>query len=176
MGARGLLGAFALVAIGACTGSQPKPDGPLIDSLQMQGAKQINQGDVGKKILTTPSSIVPGWTPFFGHDEYFDQIAWQADLRRVERYYQTQGYYQAKVVDDEVIETKPGHVALTIKVVEGLQTKVISIAVQGLEPLPKDQQDSVQANLHVKVDTPFLEEEWEHHRYAVRDLDALEAN
>ena len=38
-------------------------------------------------------------------------------------------------------------------------------------PWAPDHEESTLSCLHV-----ILEEEWEHHRYAVRDLDAIEAN
>jgi hypothetical protein len=38
-------------------------------------------------------------------------------------------------------------------------------------PHDPDSQETVRSCLHV-----ILEEEWEHHRYAVRDLDTIEAN
>ncbi len=158
MPTRGLTGLCILLV--GCAGAAPKPDGPLIDKVSVDGANHLKESDVGKKILSTGSSWLPGWMPFFGHDEYYDPSAWQADLRRIERYYQSQGYYQARVLDENVAETKPGHVALTVKVEEGEQTKVTAMKIEGLGELPPELQASVQKSLHLTQGSVFLEEDW----------------
>src|SRR3954467_13421377 len=105
---RSLLG--LLIVLTGCAGMNPKPEGPEVDSLKIEGTRQLKPNAVKAKILTGASSWVPAWVPLLGHEDYFDPSAWQADLRRIERFYQSQGYYQAKVLDDDVVDTKPGHV------------------------------------------------------------------
>lgn len=150
------------LALAGCAGKGVKPDGPEIDSLKIEGTDHLGSRAVAKKILTTPSSWVPAWVPFFGHDEYFEPSAWQADLRRIERFYQAQGYYQARVLDDDVAETKPGHVALTVKLKEGEPTKIVALRINGLEALLPEHQEAVKNKLHIEVGDVFLEEEWSH--------------
>ena len=38
-----------------------------------------------------------------GEKHYFDPNAWQADLRRIIRIYQSEGYYNARITDEQVI-------------------------------------------------------------------------
>ena len=46
----------------------------------------------------------------FGPVPTFDPTTWTADLRRIERYYQSLGFYQAEVVEEEVVPDGKGGV------------------------------------------------------------------
>ncbi|MBK7857023.1 MAG: BamA/TamA family outer membrane protein [Archangiaceae bacterium] len=143
----------------ACSSTEEKPDGPVIDSFKIDGAHELKQRELKKKILTTDSFL--RWLPFFGKTEYFDQNAWTADQRRIERYYQAHGFYQAKVVKDEVVEKKPGLVALRLEVREGQPTHVARFEVQGLDGLEQRQRETVLYKLPSKKDAVFEEEDWD---------------
>jgi hypothetical protein len=67
----------------------------------------------------------------------------------------------------DVLEVRAGHVAL----VRDFLTSVTpdELAEERMNPWDPDQPETVLTCLHV-----ILDEEWEHHRYAVRDLDAIE--
>ncbi|CAN5682495.1 DinB family protein [soil metagenome] len=68
----------------------------------------------------------------------------------------------------EVLEVRAGHVAM----VRDFLATVTSdeLAVTRTNPWAPEHQETTLSCLHV-----ILGEEWEHHRYAVRDLDAIEA-
>lgn len=152
---------MALIAVAtSCASTEGRPDGPLIDDFKIEGTDQLSQRELKNRVLTSESSWLPGWFPFFGHDDYFDPNAWTADQRRVERYYQAHGFYQAKVVEEEVTPTKEGHVAVRMKVVEGTVTKIQRFEIHGLEPLTEDQRTEVLKKLAPKEGRVFLEEEW----------------
>ncbi len=153
---------LALAGFG-CAGVDPKPEGPMIDKLRIEGAHEISPRQVKKKILSSASSFFPvwlQWLPLVGTDEYYDVNAWQADLRRIERYYQSEGYYQAKVLDDDVVETKPGHVALNVRLEEGEPTRVSEVSLLGLDALEAEHQAAVRSRLPVKVGEVFREVDW----------------
>jgi translocation and assembly module TamA len=149
------LGALLALGLAACAGKPPKPDEPPIRSLKIEGTEQISAGAIEDRILTTG----PSWWPFAA-TPYFDPIAWQADLRRIERYYQAQGFYQARVVDEEVRKEGDG-VALTVQVNEGKPTKISAIDIQGLEGLPPGFEERVRRSIPVKVGDILKEEQWE---------------
>jgi hypothetical protein len=69
---------------------------------------------------------------------------------------------------DEVLEARASRVALVRDFLATVSPEVLAAA----RPNPHDPayQETVLSCLHT-----ILEEEWEHHRYAVRDLDAVEA-
>ena len=149
------LGALLALGLAACAGKPPKPDEPPIRSLKIEGTKQVSAGDIEDHILTTG----PSWWPF-APTPYFDPIAWQADLRRIERYYQAQGFYQAQVVDEDVVHTGDG-VRLTVQVNEGKPTKISAIDIEGLDGLPEDFQERVRRSITVKVGEILKEDQWE---------------
>jgi translocation and assembly module TamA len=149
------LGALLALVLCACAGKQPKPDEPPVKSLKIDGTKAVSAGDVEEHILTTG----PSWWPFAA-TPYFDPIAWQADLRRIERYYQARGFYQAQVVNDDVRHEGDG-VALTVEVNEGNPTKIGAIDIEGLDELPPDFQRSVRRSVPLKVGEILQEDRWE---------------
>jgi len=148
-------GALLALVLTACAGNQPKPDEPPIKSLRIEGARQVSAGEIKDRILTTG----PSWWPF-APTPYFDPIAWQADLRRIERFYQAQGFYQAQVMNDDVSQEGDG-VRLTVQVSEGQPTKISRIDLEGLDDLPPDFQQRVRGSIPVKVGEIFREDQWE---------------
>jgi translocation and assembly module TamA len=144
---------WAVLVLAACAGKQ-KPNEPPIKSVTIEGAKQVSAGDIEDHILTTG----PSWWPF-APTPYFDPNAWQADMHRIERYYQARGFYQAQVVDDQV-SPKDGGVALLARVQEGQPTKVSKIEFVGLGELPDDFQRRIQRRLPVRVGQILLESDW----------------
>jgi hypothetical protein len=68
----------------------------------------------------------------------------------------------------EVLEVRAGRVAMVRDFLATVTSEVLAAARKN--PHSPDCPETVLSCLHV-----ILEEEWEHHRYAVRDLDAIEA-
>ena len=93
-------GLLALALAGACATTKPPPDAPKVVGLDIQGTDQVprrqNQGPHRHLV----NALVRAHQPVRQRARYFDPNAWQADLRRIERYYQSEGYYQARVVAD----------------------------------------------------------------------------
>ena len=69
----------------------------------------------------------------------------------------------------EVLEVRAGRVTMVRDFVATVTSDVL--AAKRKNPWAPEYQETTLSCLHV-----ILEEEWEHHRYAVRDLDAIEAN
>jgi hypothetical protein len=69
----------------------------------------------------------------------------------------------------EVVEARAGRVAMVRGFLAGVSPQELA-ATRG-NPHEPERRETVLSCLHV-----ILEEEWEHNRYAVRDLDAIEAN
>ena len=68
----------------------------------------------------------------------------------------------------EVLEARAGRVAMVRDFLAGVTAQ--ELAAPRRNPHDPDRRETARSCLHV-----ILEEEWEHHRYAVRDLDAIEA-
>lgn len=156
-----LLPALTLVAFGCshAKGEITPPEGPVVKDITIQGTQRLDEDDIKKKILTTET---PWWGqiwPF--HDvHYFDPNAWQADLRRIERYYQARGYYQAQVLHHEVTPEGEDAVRLRVEVTEGQPTSIATLDIRGLESLPKEHQDAAVKDLPLRQGAVFHEEDW----------------
>src|SRR5438477_2310411 len=111
--------------------SQQKKDTPVVKDVHISGNDEISSRKIKKKIVTGAT----GWWPF-ARKRYFDPVAWQADLKRIERLYVAEGFYQAEVIKDEVHPQPPDAVALEVQVSEGKQTHVGKVDIQGVAELP----------------------------------------
>jgi hypothetical protein len=69
----------------------------------------------------------------------------------------------------EVLDARADRVAMVRDYIGGVTSE--ELAATHRNPHDPDHTETTLDCLHV-----ILEEEWEHHRYAVRDLDAIEAN
>ncbi len=69
---------------------------------------------------------------------------------------------------DEVLEARADRVAMVGDLIDGVTPA--DLAESRRNPWAPDHEETVLSCLHV-----ILQEEWEHHRYAVRDLDVIEA-
>jgi translocation and assembly module TamA len=150
-----------LALVSACATTKPRPDAQEVDDLKIEGTDQVDDGAIKAKILTTET---PWWEPLWPFDKgpsYFDPNAWQADLRRIERYYQAEGYYQAQVVSSEVKPEGKEAVSLVASVREGEPTRIAAVELTGLEQLPEDHQQRARAELPLHPGDIFREENWE---------------
>ncbi len=145
--------ALAFACAGGCATTRVPKGEHKVRALQLQGVDKVDEDDLRDRILTTepywPWSVEP-----------FDPNAWQADLRRIERFYESQGYYQARVVDDAVVEVKPGAVDLRVQVVEGEPTHIAEVRIEGLASLPPEQQAAVVEQFPLREGQVFKEGPW----------------
>lgn len=195
---------FALVwgLVTACAHG-PRETRPAIHKVTLQGASQVPASDTAKKILNTESPFYTLWAPYIFKPQFFDRNAWQADQRRVERYYQSEGYYQAEVTESSVKERPNGTgglfittqlgsklevdalstplriVDLTLKVDEGKPTHASQVEVHGMEALPPAHQKAALAASTLKPGAIFREQDWEgvkeRIQHALRELGYAEA-
>jgi translocation and assembly module TamA len=150
----------------ACAAGKPRPDALEVKDLKIEGTDQVKEGNIKARILTTDT---PWWEPIWPFDKgpaYFDPNAWQADLRRIERFYQAEGYYQAQVLSDTVKPEGKEAVSLVVQVREGEPTRIATVELSGLDELPEAHQRRVKAELALKPGEVFREENWE----GVKDL------
>ncbi|HMK72311.1 MAG TPA: POTRA domain-containing protein, partial [Myxococcaceae bacterium] len=105
---------MALLLLG-CAGAQ-KTGAPVVKGVEIGGATQVSPGDIQDRIVTTQADF---FAYVFGPVPTFDPTTWTADLRRIERFYQSLGYYQAEVVEEQVLPDGEGGVRLKLRIDEG---------------------------------------------------------
>jgi translocation and assembly module TamA len=148
---------------GACAHKGETPPGPVIKHMELEGTHQVSQGDIKKRIATSAT----GWWWPFATKKYFDPVTWQSDLRRIERVYETRGFYQAEVVAAEVKVVKGG-VDLKAVISEGKPTVIASLEIKGLEQLTAGEKGRVVDDLGLAGGDVFLEDRWEAAKEQIR--------
>src|SRR5450432_523793 len=130
----GLWVVWGLAVVGCA--AQQKKDQPTVKDLKISGNREVSSREIKNRILTSKT----GWWPF-ATKQLFDPVAWQADLKRIERLYVAKGFYQAEVLNDEVVPKPPDAVLLAVQVSEGPQTHIGKLDVIGIEGLPPADRD-----------------------------------
>jgi len=92
----------------------------------------------------------------------FDRFVLQKDLARVEAFYRSKGYYDARARAGRVFVKDDQHVRVEIVVDEGPLTTVRDVRVEGLDGLPADVVDAAKrgAASALKKDSAFEEEKF----------------
>jgi translocation and assembly module TamA len=138
-----------------CASNPPRPDAREVQEITIEGNEKVSDSDIRSKILTSESD----WWPF-SERSYLDPNAWQADQRRIQRYYQARGYYQAEVLDSEVIEENEKNVRLRVTVREGQPARILKLDIHGLEPLTEAQRQAALRQLPLRPGDIFEEDAW----------------
>lgn len=151
-------GVLALGCVGlACASKQGQaPRGPVVEDVKITGTNAISESAIKKKILTTET----GWWPF-ATEHHFDPVEWQTDLERIERLYQSQGFYEAEVVKAEVKEAGEDQVEVSAQVDEKQPMLIGEIRISGLESLTDEERARVLDELPSVKDGTFREGDWE---------------
>jgi outer membrane protein assembly complex protein YaeT len=111
----------------------PRPNAQRIKvtSLKIQGASQLGAGRI-KSILGTRAS---SWLPW-GRKRFFDRAVFDADLGRIEAYYNDRGYPDAKVTSfDATLNDQQDAIRLSITIDEGEPVRIERVALEGFEVL-----------------------------------------
>src|SRR5690242_14307667 len=152
---RGLVAVLVVVAVAGCATGQ-KRDLLEVHSVRIEGARKVDEGEVKKHILTSENSWVP-----FSRKQYFDEDAWKTDLRRIEKFYRAQGFYQAKVTREEVKPHGRKEVDVVATVEEGDPTHVGSVDLHGFDDLTQDDRKRLLEQVNLASGQVFIVERWE---------------
>lgn len=146
------------LAVCACATSRPSPDALRVERLELEGNRALSTAELTRRLVTNDPPFWVRWFPFLGN-EWFDANAWQADLRRITRIYERNGYFQARVVEDLVTETESRGVRLKVKVEEGKPALLRTLEVTGLEVVG-ERASSLRSKVPLTLGTVFLEDDW----------------
>ncbi|WP_233261668.1 BamA/TamA family outer membrane protein [Vitiosangium sp. GDMCC 1.1324] len=151
---------LVLAAGCASTSGARQDDQPKVVALDIKGTQQVKVSEIKEKIVT---SKTPWWEPInpFVGPNYFDPNTWLADLKRIVRYYQAQGFYEARIDSAKQQPRGKDAIALEVTVHEGPSTQVTTLNVTGLEELPSGHQQKALEDLPVVQGKAFREEDFE---------------
>ena len=135
--------------------SRPPSSRPVVRDLSFKGTHALSSRDIEKQIATTST----GWWPF-ATKRYFDDAIWDADLRRIVRFYESRGYYEARIVRSNVAPRAHNGVALEVEVDEGQPTRVHAVDITGLDALPEVDRKGALEEPPIAAGQPFTEHAW----------------
>ncbi|MEO8878330.1 MAG: BamA/TamA family outer membrane protein, partial [Polyangiaceae bacterium] len=153
--------ALLLCVLTGCT-SVPKGKS-AIDAVTIRNADKVDEDDTLDKIATaaTPKFLYLFRGVLYDYQIY-DRFVLQRDLARIERYYQAQGYYDAKARAGRVIQKNNNHVRVEIVVEEGPPVLVKDLQIEWPKDTTVSDAIKLKAYLatkaHLPLDKPFVED------------------
>lgn len=126
---------LTLCALLSACQSAPPPQArelPKLHELRITGNKHLSAGTIASRIINEPASW---WNPF-DPKRPFDPSVLPADLARIAKLYETEGYYGTRVFSGEALARNDGQVDLLIQVEEAPATKVSPLRIVGFPPVP----------------------------------------
>ncbi len=129
-----VLSLFAFVVAGCASIPQGAAS---VDAVSIENNHAIASGDIEEVIATTESPKLFGLFRGAIFDySLFDESVLARDLERVERFYRTHGFYEARVRAGRVHYKSAAHVEVTIDVDEGPRTTIAHVHIDGVAGLP----------------------------------------
>src|SRR5258708_7628196 len=145
---------IALIAIVACAmPSQPFEGHPVLAAIRFEGNKSISGKELLDHIATQPTSGFFSKTP-----RYYDADLFAIDLKRIVRWYNQKGFYEAKIADVKEERDDAGRVTLLVKIDEGRRAIIKQMDFQGLEDLHQGEMSDVDSALPIHPGDPFDED------------------
>lgn len=130
---------FALCALAAGC-AHTRPDGEWVRTLELRGIHNVSKVKLAKGLAVRPT---PTWKA--GPERPYNELELERDRHRVIRYYETQGYYAAKVVQAEGRKVPNSNaIDVVMAVQEGPATLIGDVQVFGVDGLDAATRKKVQ--------------------------------
>ena len=135
----------AVLALAACrTPSQPFEGHPVLADIDFVGNRSIGKGELLSKIVTAPTNQGFFFMPKTAR--YYDADLFAIDVKRIVRWYNQKGFYEAKVTDVEEIPDPEGRISLRVHIDEGKQAFIRKMNYLGVDELQRPGPQRVHAN------------------------------
>ena len=156
------LRALAIVAIVACAGcAHVEPGRDVLRSMDVEGNETLSASEIEARLALSPTPFWP-----WADARYYDQGTLTGDRRRLLRYYQANGFYEARVKSR--VRREDGDAHVTFEVEEGPATKVAKVELKGLEALPAEVHEAVlRERLPLREGERITEAAWDATRNAL---------
>jgi outer membrane protein assembly complex protein YaeT len=121
-----------------------------VHSLKFQGVRAVAEGRLRDALATKQSSKIP-----WGRKKYFDRSRFDADLKRIQAFYDDRGYPDARITGFDVkLSERQDAVDVIITIAEGDPLKVASIEFVGFDKVPPEHFATLKAQAPLKTDQP----------------------
>ncbi len=128
--------------------------------LDFDGNRAFSDRELALKIYTTPSSILRRATRIAGARRCLDSRALRTDVLRLQTFYRSKGYYDAKV-DTALTALGSNSVGVTFKIDEGLPVRIDSLVIAGVDSLSREDRAAVLDVVGLRVGDVFDRERLE---------------
>lgn len=128
----------------------------MLKEIKFEGNKTIDSGDLLSKIATSPTSGFFSKTP-----RYYDADLFELDLKRIVRWYNEKGFYDARIANLEEQRDDKGRVTLVVKIDEGKRAYIRKMDLEGLQDIPAGEVSDINAALPIHAGDPFDEDGYE---------------
>jgi len=154
-----------LLLLAACaTPYQPLEGRPVLAGIRFEGNQSISGGELLNHIATAPTS------GFFSKTaRYYDADLFAIDMKRIERWYNEKGFYEAKVTGVDEIRDDAGRVRLVVHVEEGRRAYVRDIWFVDTDEVTRDEMGDIAASLGLQRGDEFDEDNYEHSKEQIVD-------
>src|SRR3989441_2539867 len=144
-------GSVLVLIIAAAFASACKEEGTIkVHSLKFNGVKAVDAGRLRDALATRQSSKIP-----WGKKAYFDRSRFDADLKRIQAFYNDRGYPDARVTGFDVkLNDKQDQVDITLTISEGEPVKVAAVTFTGLDAIPPAHLADLEKRAPLKVGQP----------------------
>jgi outer membrane protein assembly factor BamA len=148
-------GIVFITALASACAHQEKFPRPWVRHLVLHGVQHVDENDLRRHLVTEATGRM-----FWSAKRTFDPFFLRLDAQRIEEYYHTRGFFDARVIATDVNPAdRKNAVNVEIFVDEGAATKVNSVKVDGLDVIGDDAK-TVIANLDLRKGQIF-----DHQRY-----------
>ncbi len=128
---------LAIALLAAATGcAHVEPGREVLTDLDIEGNETLSDSEIERRLALAETPVWP-----WADRQYYDQGTLTGDRRRLLRYYQASGFYEAKVKSR--VAREDGKAQVTLIVEEGPASVIESVEVRGLEGLPAGVRDAV---------------------------------
>jgi len=135
-----------MAVVSAC-----KEEGTMtVHSLKFQGVHVVDEARLKDALATKQSSKIP-----WGRKTYFNRSRFDADLKRIQAFYQDRGFPDAHVANFDVkLNDKQDAVDVTLTIAEGDPVTVASIEFVGFDVIPPAHFSDLKSRTPLKVGQP----------------------
>jgi translocation and assembly module TamA len=144
--------------LSGCLFRAAREEAPLVGSIDIEGNEALSDDAIRRKLVLAESGYQV--VVDFGERNSFAAELLRGDARRIERFYRANGYYEARVVDTRT-RLEDGRVDVTFVVAEGPPTRVRSVTLVGLEKLPVETREELEASLSLRPGRVVTEEDYD---------------
>jgi translocation and assembly module TamA len=160
---KAVVAAAVMAALAGCaTPSTPFEGRPVLKEIRFEGNRSISSGDLESKMATAPTSGFFKKTP-----RYYDEDLFAIDRKRIERYYNEKGFYEARVVGARTESDDKGRVTLVVSINEGPRAKVKEVRLEGVQNLSSSEQEDVRKQVPLHPGDEFDEDRYEQGKQAI---------